>query len=264
LGFELKIFGYHKLCDARPFYGLAFNDILEKFDYWGYCDMDVIFGNLDPLIHLAKLEFDVISPWTHTVGHCTLIRNDKLVNEMPLKIPNLRTRFSQVGTTFLDEGGYFEVCVAKEGLRFKGVSCLINEWAKKICFLGATFHHWNIIWGTENMKNFAVICDKKSVTLITPTGQKHEVLYFHFMAAKNKRFWRHLEGKLAFPFTFLPYGFVPRLVAAQELHSFGFLIRCTTTRIRSNIYRIPRELTPNFIIQIIKKIRVAVRGLRRT
>lgn len=36
----------YKLCDFRPSYGLVFEEYLESYDYWGFCDIDLIWGNL--------------------------------------------------------------------------------------------------------------------------------------------------------------------------------------------------------------------------
>lgn len=35
-----------KLCDLRPIYGEIFRKYLVGYDYWGYGDIDVIYGNL--------------------------------------------------------------------------------------------------------------------------------------------------------------------------------------------------------------------------
>lgn len=40
----------YKLCDLRPFIGLLFSEYLEGYEYWGFHDFDMIFGNLNPLL----------------------------------------------------------------------------------------------------------------------------------------------------------------------------------------------------------------------
>ena len=47
LGFPVQISKSRKLCDFKPAYGLIFNEFLRKYDYWGYCDLDLIFGDLE-------------------------------------------------------------------------------------------------------------------------------------------------------------------------------------------------------------------------
>ena len=36
----------YKLCDYKQFYGYLFSEYLCGYDYWGYCDCDLIFGNI--------------------------------------------------------------------------------------------------------------------------------------------------------------------------------------------------------------------------
>lgn len=64
----------YKLCDYKPAYGLIFEDYLNGYDFWGYCDIDLVFGRINHFITddiLAK--YDKIL----TLGHLSLIRNTK-------------------------------------------------------------------------------------------------------------------------------------------------------------------------------------------
>ncbi len=44
--FKICLSRPYKLCDYRPAYGYIFEEYLKDFDFWGHCDLDVIFGNL--------------------------------------------------------------------------------------------------------------------------------------------------------------------------------------------------------------------------
>ena len=46
LGFDVAVESYYKLCDFKPAYGTVFADYIKEYDFWGYCDVDVIFGNI--------------------------------------------------------------------------------------------------------------------------------------------------------------------------------------------------------------------------
>lgn len=46
IDFEICLESPYKLCDYKPTYGLAFKNWLKDYDFWGYCDLDVVFGNL--------------------------------------------------------------------------------------------------------------------------------------------------------------------------------------------------------------------------
>lgn len=67
----------YKLCDYKPMYGVIFEDYLENSNFWGMCDMDMIFGDLSQFITPEILEnFDKV--YQH--GHLTLYRNTYEVN----------------------------------------------------------------------------------------------------------------------------------------------------------------------------------------
>lgn len=50
LGFKTNIKSTYKLCDFKPTYGLLFSDLLNKYDFWGHSDIDIIFGNIRKFI----------------------------------------------------------------------------------------------------------------------------------------------------------------------------------------------------------------------
>lgn len=72
LGFEVKLNSFHKLCEFKPTYGYLYNEYIKDYEYWGYCDCDLIFGNLEKfLAPLMNEKYDKI----FAAGHLTLIKN---------------------------------------------------------------------------------------------------------------------------------------------------------------------------------------------
>ena len=68
--------------DYKPAYGFIFQKELQGYEYWGYCDLDIVLGKLDAFItdrYLAK--FDKI----FTLGHMSIFRNVDEVNNVFLK-----------------------------------------------------------------------------------------------------------------------------------------------------------------------------------
>ena len=45
--FKISLKSPYKLCDYRPAYGEIFKEELVKYDFWGYCDVDLIFGSIN-------------------------------------------------------------------------------------------------------------------------------------------------------------------------------------------------------------------------
>ncbi|MFN7683277.1 MAG: DUF6625 family protein [Planctomyces sp.] len=67
----------YKLVDLKPAYGELFSPELADYDFWGYTDLDLVYGDLAGLFTAEILNsHDVLSPSDRLlVGHLTLIRN---------------------------------------------------------------------------------------------------------------------------------------------------------------------------------------------
>ena len=46
IGVEIRLSHHRKLCDFKPTYGHLFEEFLDGWDYWGYTDLDVIYGDV--------------------------------------------------------------------------------------------------------------------------------------------------------------------------------------------------------------------------
>lgn len=69
----------YKLCDFRPAYGEVFDEFLKHYDFWGYCDIDLVWGQLEQWINDTSLAgVDRVSEW----GHCCLFRNVPKINTL--------------------------------------------------------------------------------------------------------------------------------------------------------------------------------------
>jgi hypothetical protein len=253
LGFPLpNVVSYHKLCDFKPFYGLAFADLLKTYRYWGYCDVDLFFGDLQPLVEAAESEkFDFISPWDYTAGFCTLLRNETRVNQLGLKIPNLRMRAFDPDTTFMDEGGISETAVRVGGFTFGVIGDVSREWHRVKPFLGATALYDGQVVGMPGW----VLLHKTDgrVILYDDDLQSHEALFFHFMGMKAARFWCDLDKCDPNQFSFTSYGIVPGLLDPSSKHSTTFRARCLRTHLAGYLYRSVRNHVPTAMVGKLKK-----------
>ena len=54
--FQINLDTYQKLCDYKPSYGYLFEDQIKDYKFWGFCDIDVVLGNLDHFITDALLD----------------------------------------------------------------------------------------------------------------------------------------------------------------------------------------------------------------
>jgi len=80
----------YKLCDLKPFYGLIHKEDLARYEFWGFGDIDLIYGDLSSVIDEETLSrYDFISLHSERVsGHLFLMRNIAESNKLCLKIPN--------------------------------------------------------------------------------------------------------------------------------------------------------------------------------
>ncbi|HTD40793.1 MAG TPA: DUF6625 family protein [Mucilaginibacter sp.] len=74
LGIPVKINYGYKLCDFKPAYGLIFSELLKEYDFWGHCDLDIIFGNIRDFITDELMEnYDLISVRPDWIPGCFLL-----------------------------------------------------------------------------------------------------------------------------------------------------------------------------------------------
>lgn len=84
LGMEINLQNPYKICDLRPAFGIIFRDYTGDADFWGYSDLDLVYGRLDHFLPAALLEeHDVISARRdYLTGHFALFRNRDEINTL--------------------------------------------------------------------------------------------------------------------------------------------------------------------------------------
>ena len=108
LGFEVSIEAGYKLCDFKPAYGYIFSDIISEYDFWGYCDVDVIFGNIRSFMTDELLnEYDIISSrHDYLTGCFSLYRNTPFFRELFKQSKDYRKVFTNPRNFFFDETNF--------------------------------------------------------------------------------------------------------------------------------------------------------------
>jgi hypothetical protein len=68
----------YKVCDLRLAYGAIFEEFLNGYDFWGFGDVDVVYGDLRDALHDKALEHDIISfHRNHISGHLAFFKNNE-------------------------------------------------------------------------------------------------------------------------------------------------------------------------------------------
>jgi len=89
LGTTVTLHRLRNLCDLRPAYGLIFEEFVRGYEYWGFGDEDVLYGDVDRMLapHLDGA-VDIVSPGMNgKSGHLTLVRNVPRMNELAMTDP---------------------------------------------------------------------------------------------------------------------------------------------------------------------------------
>ena len=77
LGMEICLPNAYKLCDFKAAYGFIYADEREGYDFWGFGDIDLVYGRIrDYFTEDVLARYDMISGW----GHLTLYRNCEFCN----------------------------------------------------------------------------------------------------------------------------------------------------------------------------------------
>jgi hypothetical protein len=105
LGLETNIENPYKICDFKPAFGDIFKEYIQHFDYWAYCDTDIILGDLDLfLIDILTLNLDIISPDENFFpGHFCIFRNTDYVNTLYKNSLNYKLIFESPENYYFDE-----------------------------------------------------------------------------------------------------------------------------------------------------------------
>lgn len=96
LGFEPCITTAYKLCDFKPAYGFLFEEYIRDYEYWGHCDCDLVFGNLEKILSpVLDKDYDKI----FAAGHLTIYRNNFENNRRFMKSLEGREIYREAFTT---------------------------------------------------------------------------------------------------------------------------------------------------------------------
>jgi hypothetical protein len=104
LGVTFRPSTTYNLCNLKPMYGYLYSDILKGFDYFGWGDLDVIYGDIRSILTSDILNSPVISTHKHICsGHLCLMKNDTRLREAFRLLPNWKERLENPSRFNWDE-----------------------------------------------------------------------------------------------------------------------------------------------------------------
>jgi hypothetical protein len=105
LGISINVKYPYKLCDLKPAYGEIFSEYISNYDYWGYGDLDLVYGNIRQFLTEEILaSYDIISNHHDFVtGHFCILKNTQEINQLFKKGGFFKKAFQQPDYTGFDE-----------------------------------------------------------------------------------------------------------------------------------------------------------------
>jgi hypothetical protein len=118
LGFVTTLHTPYKLADFKPAYGVLFAEDVAGYDFWGHCDVDMIFGDVRRFI-----TGDILREYNKVLihGHLSLYRNcDEANRYFELDAPGVsfRDAFTSTKSRAFDEFGGIRVLLDHHKIPF--------------------------------------------------------------------------------------------------------------------------------------------------
>jgi hypothetical protein len=97
----------YKICDYKPAFGVIFDDYLTEYEFWGHCDVDIIWGDIRRYITEEILDkYDIVSTRKGRMsGHCSLFKNTFKINRLFMRSSEFEEVTRQVKCRAFDEEG---------------------------------------------------------------------------------------------------------------------------------------------------------------
>lgn len=209
LGFPVSLERPYKCCDFKVIYGLIFREYLSQYDYWGHCDFDLIFGDLQMFFKKYNLYgYDRFLP----LGHLSLYRDCREVNYRFQcagamvdyktvfttnksyafdELPGLTRIYLQNGFSMLTERIFADIASVYHRYR------IIDEYSLDI--KAKNYKYQVFYW--EKGKIYRAFWDKGSL-------HKEEYIYIHFK--KRPNFTVDFDAEDADSFYITNQGFFPK------------------------------------------------------
>ena len=94
----------YKVCDYRLAFPVLFEDLARGYEFLGWSDLDVVYGNLRRYLQPPVLDHDVVSfTASHLSGHLTIVSNSARGRNLTSAIPGWRTAVANAEYQHLDE-----------------------------------------------------------------------------------------------------------------------------------------------------------------
>lgn len=172
--FPIALSTPYRLCNFRPAYGNIFEEYLKGYDAWGFCDNDMIFGDLKEFFpQELSTKFKI-----GKFGHLSIFPNDQDCKTAYKVGDAYKIAFSIPQPLFFDEETFPRILSLKGYREYKLKIADFIPRLKRLNILNEPKRKWLnnrhiFVWHKGHLYRYYV--DKKN------TIQKEEYAYIHFL-----------------------------------------------------------------------------------
>ena len=202
----------YKLCDLKPFYGFIHQDILKHYEFWGFGDVDVIWGNISNFYTKELLEkYDVFSTHNDRLsGHLAILRNSEKYTDLCFHISDWKKKLISNENYALDEADFSRILFPESkiiGKFYRQIMMRFLDWrtAWTIYYSIFPFIHWILRFRKRKL----YFKEQHTTPILAPDGKlykyesdtwyykagnvsndrvRKEYIYLHFMIYKKNSF----------------------------------------------------------------------------
>lgn len=242
LGVNGSLVEPYKLTDFKPSYGVLFEDYIRQYDYFGWGDIDVVFGRVDHFLDASLGRWNVLS-FSEGIpsNHFLLLRNTIQNRTLFQKIEGYRHLLQSAEHHAMDDVAFNRVLMSQP-----------KVWSKE---LYATPH---VNWRTwmDGTFNFPTKWKWNKGQLTNNLDVGYEFLYFHFMVLKGgyRDYYvrtRNWEGLSA-----------PRLTVDAATEAFSITPRGLQSMVPARVSKLLRAgIDPAPYYSLRRRIRIKKLGL---
>ncbi len=178
--FKISLKTPYKLCDYKPIYGFLFSEYTNGYDYCGYCDCDLVFGDIDAFLDTEL--FDIYDKILRN-GHLSFIKNTPEVNEVFKKYDTYKVVFSSPAIYNYDEAisgfrpGFAWELLENGGSLYQNESLVADIKYTNFPFYTVANPTEPCVFSYENGKTYRIVKNGEGI-------EKTEVMYFHLQKRK--------------------------------------------------------------------------------
>ena len=188
LGMETVLETPYKLCDYKVLYGKIFEGYLNGYDYWGHCDLDLIWGNLEKCFIENKItNYEKFFP----LGHLSLYKNEGDINMRICSggggVKDYKEIYSTNDICRADEMWGIIPIYLNNGYSFFKKKCFADITCihKRYTLAGSSYEEGEII---KNYKHQVFLWENGTIYRVYIDNDKiqyEEYAYIHFQRRKN-------------------------------------------------------------------------------